>query len=112
MKKISKMFLFLFMFVIFSSPAFALFNEKDNVKMYTQEEMKTLTDDQLKEAVEDTAIEIHAQEVFHGRAGFTNPKEYANYKSLLKMFIKLKEEMQRRELKLPPIEDLTTRQGF
>ena len=61
---------------------------------------------ELKEAVEDTAIEIHAREVFHGKAGFT-PKEYDSYKAFLKQLIKLKEEMQRRELKLPPIEDLT-----
>ena len=84
-----------------TTQAFAFLYE---VKILTKAELQKLTNDQLMESFKGAVIERKASESFHGKAGFT-PKEYDSFKTLLGFIIDLREEMVRRELEPPPIED-------
>ena len=59
-----------------------------------------LTDDQLTDAYENTVVEIQANQSFHATSGFS-PKEYKDYKDLLKFRILLLIEIHSRNLELP-----------
>ena len=70
----------------------------------TKEEVKALSDAELVSAYIDAKIELDASRTFHGKAGFT-PKEYNKHKDLLNYIIKLRLEMQLRDMEVPPIDD-------
>jgi hypothetical protein len=59
-----------------------------------------LTDDQLIDTYEDTLVEIDASRTFHATSGFS-PKEYKDYKTLLKFRLLLLVEIHSRNLELP-----------
>jgi len=59
-----------------------------------------LSDDQLINAYEDTLVEIEASKTFHTTSGFS-PKEYKDYKELLKYRLLLLVEIHSRNLELP-----------
>ena len=59
-----------------------------------------LTDDQLIDAYENTLVEIEAGRSFHATSGFS-PKEYKDYKALLKFRLMLLVEIHSRNLELP-----------
>jgi len=59
-----------------------------------------LTDDQLIDTYENTIVEIEANRSFHATSGFS-PKEYKNYKALLKFRLLLLIEIHSRNLELP-----------
>ena len=59
-----------------------------------------LSDDQLINAYEDTIVEIQADTTFHATSGFS-PKEYKDYKALLKFRLLLLVEIHSRNLELP-----------
>jgi len=75
-----------------------------DINMLSKEEIKSATDAQLIESYIDAKIEVDASRTFHGKAGFT-PKEYNQHKELLNYIVKLRLEMQLRELEVPPIEE-------
>ena len=59
-----------------------------------------LSDDQLIDAYEDTLVEIEASRTFHSTSGFS-PKEYKDFKALLKFRLMLLVEIHSRNLELP-----------
>ena len=59
-----------------------------------------LTDDQLIDTYENTLVEIQADTSFHATSGFS-PKEYKDYKALLKFRLLLLVEIHSRNLELP-----------
>jgi hypothetical protein len=59
-----------------------------------------LTDEQLIDTYEDTIVEIDASRSFHTTSGFS-PKEYKNFKALLKYRLLLLVEIHSRNLELP-----------
>ena len=59
-----------------------------------------LSDDQLIDNYENTIVEIEASRSFHATSGFS-PKEYKDYKSLLKFRLMLLVEIHSRNLELP-----------
>jgi hypothetical protein len=84
-----------------ASPAFAFLYD---FPILTKEEIKALDEAGLINAYIDAKIELDASRTFHGKAGFT-PKEYNHHKELLNLVIKLRLEMQLRELDVPPIDE-------
>ena len=59
-----------------------------------------LSDDQLIDAYENTTVEIEANRSFHATSGFS-PKEYKDYKAMLKFRLMLLVEIHSRNLELP-----------
>jgi len=59
-----------------------------------------LTDDQLIDIYENTLVEIEASRTFHATSGFS-PKEYKDFKALLKFRLLLLVEIHARNLELP-----------
>ena len=96
-----KMIPFVLTFCLITSLAFAFLYE---VKILSKEELKKLTNDGIVELYTSALIEREASEVFHGKAGFS-PKEYENYKELLGLVIRIRQEMLDRDLQPPPIDE-------
>ena len=59
-----------------------------------------LTDDQLIDVYENTIVEIEANRSFHATSGFS-PKEYKDFKDLLKFRLLLLVEIHSRNLEIP-----------
>ncbi len=59
-----------------------------------------LTDDQLIDTYENALVEIEANRSFHATSGFS-PKEYKDYKALLKFRLLLLIEIHARNLEIP-----------
>ncbi len=59
-----------------------------------------LSDDQLIDTYENTLVEIEANRTFHATSGFS-PKEFKDYKALLKFRLLLLVEIHSRNLELP-----------
>src|ERR1017187_65242 len=59
-----------------------------------------LSDDQLIDAYENTIVEIEANRSFHATSGFS-PKEYKDYKAMLKFRLLLLVDIHSRNLELP-----------
>ena len=59
-----------------------------------------LSDDQLLDTYEDTLVEIEANRTYHATSGFS-PKEYKEFKALLKFRLMLLIEIHSRNLELP-----------
>lgn len=74
------------------------------VKIYTQEEIVELKDNVLVKVYIDTMIEKKTSEAFHDRAGFS-PREYENYRALLALVVRLRQELARRAIDVPPVSE-------
>ncbi|MBF0533075.1 MAG: hypothetical protein HQL23_08290 [Candidatus Omnitrophica bacterium] len=96
-----KMLMGFLCFLLFTVPAYAFLYE---VQALSKEELKKLSNEQLTDVYTDAVIERRATEVFFTRAGLT-PKEYAQFKDLLKFIVRLRQEMVERKIDVPPIED-------
>ncbi len=96
-----KILLSVLILLAFTTHAFAFLYE---VKVLSKEEIQKLNNEQLLDNFKAAVIERKASETFHGKAGFT-PKEYESYKALLGFIIDIREEMVKREMEPPPIED-------
>jgi hypothetical protein len=59
-----------------------------------------LNDDQLIDVYENTLVELEALRSFHATSGFS-PKEYKDYKALLKFRLMLVVEIHSRNLEIP-----------
>ena len=77
--------------------AFAYVSE---IKFLAREEIAKLSDEALIDAYIEAVVELKATETFHATSGFT-PKEYENYKDLLKYKILLIQELDKRKLPAP-----------
>jgi len=96
-----KIILFLGLFVLICTQAWAFLYV---VNILTKEEIKKLSKEEMVDVYIEIVIERKASENFHGKAGFT-PKEYNKYKDLLRFIVKLRQEMQNREMEVPPVEE-------
>lgn len=75
-----------------------------SVTILEKKDIVKLTDAALTEAYLDTIIEIEANNVLHSTGGFS-PKEFQDYKALLRYRYELKSELQRRQLDIPSIKE-------
>ncbi|MCD4780460.1 MAG: hypothetical protein K8S27_07940 [Candidatus Omnitrophica bacterium] len=98
MKTLSLVLIGLF---VLCAPVFGFLYE---VQILSLEEVKKIDDDKLMAIYTEAMIERRATETFHGKAGFS-PKEYKGFKALLGFIIRLRQEMQERNLDVPPIEE-------
>ena len=95
MKRLISVLFFLF---ILASPIFAEF--KSNVTVLEKPEIIKLTDEKLIDGYEDVLVEIEAVKTFHTTSGFT-PKQYDEYRALLKYRLQLLMEIHSRNLEIP-----------
>ena len=78
----------------------ALAEYPSDVALLEKPAIVKLTDDQLIDNYENTLVEIEASRAFHATSGFS-PKEYKDFKSLLKFRLMLIVEIHNRNLELP-----------
>ncbi len=84
---------------LFSAKSFAY---PSAVEVLSAKDIVKLSETALTAVYLDTIIEIEAIKIFHKTSGFS-PKEYQEYKSLLRFRYELKSELQRRQLDIPSI---------
>ena len=80
-------------------PAYALPN---SIKILNQQEIKGLSDEDLKKAYIDALIELEAETVFYQRSGFLQ-KDLNDYRDLIRYRVNLMFELQNRKLDVPTI---------
>ncbi len=80
-----------------------IFSYPSAVTVLDTKEIVKLSDTALAAVYVDAIIELEAITMFHKTSGF-NPKEYQEYKNLLRFRYELKSELQRRKLDIPAIE--------
>lgn len=74
----------------------------DDVKVLAAKDIVVLADDKLLEAYIDVLAELEASKAFHTTSGFT-PKEYKQYKDIVKYRLELLFEIHRRKISIPTI---------
>ena len=89
--------------VVLSAVRPALSALESNIVVLDRAGIKALEDDKLLDNYIDVIVELKAIESFHTTSGFT-PKEYDNYKSLLRYKILLLDEVETRKLRVPHME--------
>jgi len=72
------------------------------VKVLDKSAIRQLPDAELLDQYIDALVEIEASSTFHNAAGF-NPKDYRNFKKILRYRADLTQEILRRELELPQV---------
>ena len=87
------------MMVLFFTPL-SMAEYPSDVAILDKPAIVKLTDDQLIDAYENTIVEIDASRSFHATSGFS-PKEYKDYKAMLKYRLMLLVEIHSRNLELP-----------
>ncbi|MCA9408874.1 MAG: hypothetical protein H6755_04030 [Candidatus Omnitrophica bacterium] len=97
-----KLLLLVISFIFAASTVSAFLNE---VAVLSKEEVVKLSNERLVEVYIDAKIEIDASKTFHTRAGFNSPKEYDKYKELLAFIVVLRQEMKKRDLEAPPVDE-------
>lgn len=95
---LSAIFSFVLLFFARSSGAFDY-----GLTILEPDAIRKLSDDALTQAYVDTLIEVEAAKIFHIKAGFT-PKDYREFKALIRYRVNLLSELERRKLKIPHIE--------
>ena len=75
---------------------------KDEIQILEAGDMAALSDQKLLDVYMDAAVEIEASKAFHSTSGFS-PKQYKQYKALLKYRLRLLMELQHRKLDVPPV---------
>ena len=85
--------------VLFLTPL-ALAEYPSDVIILDKPAIIKLSDEQLVDAYENTIVEIEANRSFHATSGFS-PKEYKDYKALLKFRLMLLVEIHSRNLEIP-----------
>lgn len=68
-----------------------------------REEVVRLSDAKLTEAYVEVLVELDAMKAFHMTSGF-HPREYRDFKSLLRYRLWMALEMQKRKIKFPEIQ--------
>ena len=94
-----KKFALAMMMVLFLTPL-SMAEYPSDVTILDKPAIVKLTDDQLIDIYENTMVEIDANRSFHATSGFS-PKEFRDYKALLKFRLLLLVEIHSRSLDLP-----------
>ena len=89
------------LFLALSVNAWAYLSE---LKTLPKEEIAKLSDQDLINDYIDVVVELKAADKFHTTSGFS-PKEYDNYKELLRYRILLLQEIDKRKLAAPRADD-------
>ncbi len=84
--------------MLLTGPVFAEFTSK--VTVISKEEVAKLSDDKLMDAYQDVLVELQAIKTFHTTSGFS-PKQYDEYRNLLKYRLQLLMEVHGRNLEMP-----------
>lgn len=87
------------MMVLFLTPL-SMAEYPSDVTILDQSAIIRLSDAQLIDVYENTIVEIDASRSFHATSGFS-PKEYKDFKALLKYRLLLLVEIHNRDLDLP-----------
>jgi hypothetical protein len=72
----------------------------DEIRILEAKDILLLDDQKLVDAYIDAVVEIDATRTFHSTSGFT-PKEFKEYKKLLKYRLQLLFEVHRRKMEIP-----------
>ncbi len=97
----------LFMLMIFASPIFTLSGTaqagpfSSTVTIMDKTEISRLTDEKLTDTYMDTLVDIQAMKTFHTTSGFANPRQYEDFRRLLKYRLQLLMEIHNRNLEIP-----------
>jgi hypothetical protein len=94
-----KRFILAMMMVLCLTPL-ALAEYPSDVIILDKPAIAKLSDDQLVDIYENTLVEIEADRSFHTTSGYS-PKEYKDYKTLLKFRLLLLVEIHARNLEIP-----------
>ena len=94
-----KKFALAMMMVLFLTPL-SMAEFPSDVTILDQPAIVKLSDDQLIDTYEKALVEIEADRSFHTTSGFS-PKEYKDFKALLKFRLLLLVEIHSRHLELP-----------
>lgn len=84
--------------VFLAGPVRADFTSK--VTILEKAEISKISDDKLVDAYQDVLVELQAIKTFHTTSGFT-PKQYDEYRNLLKYRLQLLTEIHIRNLEIP-----------
>lgn len=96
-----KIFLFIIVFLFLGySPVFSAYPIQESLKILKSQEVVSLTNTQLIEAYIDVLTEIEAIKAFHTTSGF-KPKEYQQYKDVIRYRFQLLFEIHRRKIDIP-----------
>ena len=95
----SKYIVMVFLLCVAFKPAFAADFASD-VKILETADIAKLSDDKIQDIYLDTIVELDASKTFHNTSGFT-PKDYTEYKRLVKFRLQLLLDMHRRNLEIP-----------
>jgi len=87
------------MMVLFLTPL-SMAEYPSDVTILNQSDLSRLTDAQLIDTYENTIVEIDACRSFHTTSGFS-PKEYKDFKALLKFRLMILVEIHSRNLDVP-----------
>ncbi|OGX07369.1 MAG: hypothetical protein A2Z88_03790 [Omnitrophica WOR_2 bacterium GWA2_47_8] len=85
-----------FLFCLVSAAHAFLFE----VPILTNDEIVKLSDEKLRDTYIDVIVEVEALKSFYAKGGLV-PKEYKQFKDILKYRIYLFEEMKKRKLEVP-----------
>ena len=94
-----KKFALAMMMVLFLTPL-SMAEYPSDVAILEKPAITKLSDDQLIDIYENTVVEIEADRSFHSTSGFS-PKEYKDFKALLKFRLLLLVEIHSRNLEIP-----------
>jgi len=72
-------------------------------KILARPEIEKLTNEQLVNTYIDAKIESEAYKAF-GRTGYSH-KEYSEYRELLAFIVRLRQEMEKRQVDAPPVDE-------
>ncbi len=86
--------------MVLSFSAVSMASYPSDVVILEKSAISKLTDEQLLDTYENTLVEIQANTSFHATSGFS-PKEYKDYKALLKFRLELLVEIHSRNLEIP-----------
>ena len=95
-----KKFVLAFGLFFFLAPIVSMAEYPSDVTVLSKATIAKLSDDQLIDSYENTLVEIEASRSFHATSGFS-PKEYRDYKALLKYRLLLLVEIHSRNLEIP-----------
>ncbi len=71
------------------------------IEILEEEEIQKLTDAELRERYIDVVVEQEAMKAFHTTSGFS-PKDYKDFKRVIRYKIFLLEQLQKRNMTPPP----------
>jgi hypothetical protein len=95
--------IFLLCMVSIMRPTWCMAAFENDVIILEKRDIEKLSDEQLLDEYLNTIVEVEASKAFHNTSGFS-PKDYKEYKGLLKFRLLLLLEIHNRNLEIPQLE--------